>query len=143
MKKQIKVSKFEDMEPGDVVVEYSTYWTTVERDVSDKDPHEPGTMLELEGGVKAFKVLPYYTETDSLEEDWRLLFSDGSSGMYSWDHVSQYEIQQPKPVAVAKPQITRDHFIDTINSVVDNNGLEVGKHFATAVIYTADRLGLR
>lgn len=48
--------------------------------------------------------------------------------------------EKPEP---AKPQITWEHFINTMNQTVFDNGLNVGPDFVQAIVFGADRLGLR
>jgi hypothetical protein len=40
-------------------------------------------------------------------------------------------------------KITREQFLKVMDDVVQTNGLNVGTQYVTAVVYAADRLGLR
>lgn len=143
MKKQIDILR-SDLQPGDVTITANpgNNFITVERDIPEpQDNYEPGTWLKVHMAyadytVYAFKDL--YAEDDS--KPWLVLFNDGSNGHYPFDEFKVIPEEKPAPT---KPAITRDHFIATINSVVEQNGLVVGADFPTVVVYTSDRLGLR
>lgn len=138
MKKQIPLDAWTDFQEGDQVVSVAPgYGTiTVERDVPD--PPKPGTIgTATVRGVKGVRGVwaslfdgdPYFV---ILEADKAGTGSLSSTANLVTDFV-------PEPT---KPQITRENFIKTLKSVVEDNMLDTGEEFDTVIVFAADRLGL-
>jgi hypothetical protein len=141
MKRQTSVNKWRDFKEGDVILgKDEDGYALVERE--DNDPHPPGTMLEFTDGSKAFKVMHGY-QGDRAETDvWLVLYNDGSKGYYSYEYIRlNFTVKGPESI---KPQITREHFIKTLQETVTDNGLDLREGaLNTLLVFAADRLGLR
>ena len=79
---------YTDLQEEDIIGYRAGEYFTVNRPVvKDDEPEpEPGTLLAFDDGSYGFRVREGYAEGNS---EWRLLYNDGSTGLYDWDFVKR------------------------------------------------------
>lgn len=142
MKKQIEIHAA-DWQPGDVIVGHNgPVDLIVEREVPDppKPKPKPGTRgTAFLGSARVPGMID--EDGDFVYLDWdgvELLREYEPIGRTGLDFVPDSD-ETPQP---AKPQITRELFIRTLQQTAVDNNLDTGPGFDTAIVFAADRLGL-
>lgn len=143
MKKTVSILRT-DLQPGDVTItaHVGNPWIEVEREVPD--PPKPVGPLPGTRGT----AIVWGTRTHGMideDGDFRYLEYDSYGGEVISEYTTTKDFvpdsdEKPEP---AKPQITREKFIETLNKTVSDNDLHVGGDFERAIVFAADRLGLR
>lgn len=84
---------FTELQLEDIITFQSGEYFTVNRLIKPQDTEpEPGTLVKFTNGEHAFHVLPNYEKSGKA---WRFLYSDGSTGMLSWEYIREtYTIEE-------------------------------------------------
>lgn len=146
MKQIVHDVPFSALRSGDVIQAGISKVGTVnvERDVVEIEPPKPAGPKPGTTGTAVVdgKRIPGMIDEDG---DFNYLEFDSYDGAVLRGYTVTKDFvpdSDEKPAAPAAPQITWEHFINTMNKVVEDNNLHVGGDFERAIVFAADRLGL-